>query len=395
MRTKTSYQTTIYACYLAYIVQGIINNISPLLFVIYRTRLGLSLGHISFLIAANFGMQILIDLLAANYADRLGYRFSMILAHVLSVLGLLGIGLFPLLFPVPFAGLLLATLFNAIGGGLIEVLVSPIVEAAPGKEKEKAMSLLHSFYCWGCVGFILLSTLLLHFLGAGNWFFMPVFWAVIPLFNCFLFAKVPIRTLSEKGQSIVPKSLFSMKSFWILVLLMTCAGASEMAMSQWASYFAELGLGVEKAVGDLLGPCLFCFLMGAARLFFGKSQTGLPLTSFMKGSCLLCIASYLLAVFSPHPLPGLLGCGLCGLSVGILWPGTFSIAAKICRSGDTALFAFLALAGDLGCVIGPQTVSLISRLLPEAGLKAGLLAAAIFPLILLLVLCLIRISPEK
>ncbi len=394
MKIQKNYKITIYACYLAYTVQGIINNISPILFAIYQTQLHITLDKISLLIAINFGVQILVDFLAAQYADRMGYRRAVLLAHGLSAAGLISLCVLPRLLPEPITGLVIATCLNGVGSGLIEVLVSPIVEAAPGEEKEKAMSLLHSFYCWGCVGFILISTLLLRLIGTERWFFLPLIWAVIPFFNFFLFIGAPIRQLTEQGSALSRRKLFTMKGFWPLVLLMLCSGATEMGMSQWASYFAEMGLHVNKTVGDILGPCSFCFLMGLSRLFFGKSQRNLPLAAFMRGSCLLSVASYLLAVFAPHPLLGLLGCSLCGLSVGILWPGTFSLAAKTCRAGGTAMFAFLALAGDLGCISGPQAVSIVSQLFPGYGLRAGLLAAVFFPALMLILLCRIRPSTD-
>ena len=277
----------------------------------------------------------------------------------------------------------------------MKVLVSPIVEAVPGKEKEKAMSLLHSFYCWGCVGFIAVSTLLLKILGAEKWFLLPLIWTVLPLINVFVFMKVPILRLVEEGQEMPVRKLFSLKVFWLLLALMLCAGASEMGMSQWASYFAEIGLKVDKAMGDLLGPCFFCILMGLMRTFFGRSEGKIKLHALIKFSCALCVISYLLAVFAPHPLLGLMGCGLCGLSIAIFWPGTFSIAAKTCKAGGTAMFAILALAGDVGCAAGPQLVTIVSRFFPAYGLKAGLLAAVIFPVTLFAALTLLEIINKK
>lgn len=383
---RTNYKYTIYACYLGYIVQGIINNVNPIFFIIYKQQLGISLAQIGILIAANFGIQIAVDLLAARYVDRVGYRKSMIAAHLISTVGLVGIGVFPYIMGSAFAGLLIATLCNGVGGGLLEVMVSPIVEAAPSKEKDKAMSMLHSFYCWGCIAFIAISTIALSFLGADKWYLIPLCWAAIPLINSFLFGIVPINSLVEEGEQISIKGLFRMKTFWLFAILMLCAGASEMGMSQWASYFAETGLKVSKTFGDLFGACFFCLMMGLARSFYGKWGHRIRLQRFMAISCVLCVGGYLLAVFAPFALMGLLGCGLCGLSVGILWPGTFSQAAKSCTGGGTAMFAFLALAGDLGCITGPEIVNLGAKLFPQYGLKAGLLLAIIFPVLMLVML---------
>lgn len=384
MNIRKSYRATIYACYLAYIVQGIINNISPILFVSYQQTLGISIEKIGILIAVNFGVQILVDFASAGLVDRVGVRESMIFAHVLTVIGTAGIGLLPLIMPDPFIGLIIATILNAIGGGLLEVLVSPTVEAAPGEDKEKAMSMLHSFYCWGCVGFVLLSTLMLHFFKGGSWIYVPIIWAAVPVVNIFLFGLVPINQLVADEERVPIVSILKMRSFRIFVILMICAGASEMAMSQWASYFAEIGLNVSKTTGNLLGPCAFSLLMGLSRLFYGKMGHRIELKKFIILSAILCIISYLTAVLSPVSIISLIGCALCGLSVGIMWPGTYSLAAKDCKAGGTAVFSFLALAGDIGCVSGPEVVNSISAAFPSFGIKAGLAAAVVFPVILLI-----------
>lgn len=383
---NANFKGTVRACYIAYIVQGIINNINPLLFVIYQRKLGIPFYKIGILIAANFGVQILTDFVSAKYVDRVGYRKSTMFAHFMSTIGLVGIGIFPFVFSNPFLGLVVATMCNGIGGGLLEVMVSPIVEATPSKEKEKAMSMLHSFYCWGCLLFISLSTILLRIIGSDHWYYIPIIWSIVPFFNFFFFSKVPMNTLVEQEEKIPVKYLLKKRIFWFLIIIMICSGASELAMSQWASYFAETGLQVNKTVGDLLGACFFCALMGLSRLFYGKFGHKVELKKFMYLSCFLCVIGYLMAVFSPIAIVGLLGCGICGLSVGILWPGTFSIAAKACREGGTAMFAFLALAGDVGCVSGPEIVSIVSNVLPQYGIKAGLLVAIIFPILLITIL---------
>lgn len=390
-KLKSNYKYTIYTCYIGYIVQAIINNLGPLLFLTYEKSLGISIERIGLLITINFGVQILVDFLAAKYVDRIGYRNCIVAAHVAGTIGLIGMGIFPFIFPTPFSGLVTAMVINAVGGGLIEVLVSPIVEAAPaGKDKDKAMSLLHSFYCFGHVAVVLLSTAGFLILGMSKWYYLPIIWAVVPFFNCFLFASVPINRVTEAGQELPVRKLFTMKIFWVFVLLMICSGASEQAMSQWASFFAEEGLKVSKTMGDLMGPCAFALLMGASRAFYGKFGDRMDLQKFIAGSSLLCIVSYLIAIFSPIPVLALAGCALCGLSVGIMWPGTFSMAAKECPQGGTAMWAFFALAGDVGCASGPGVVSIGSLLKPENGIKTGLLCAIIFPLVLLLTVALRR-----
>lgn len=382
---KNNYKYTVYACYLGYIVQAIINNISPIFFAIYQKQLGISIEKIGLLIVLNFGVQIVTDIIAAKYADSIGYRKCMIFAHIIAVIGICGIGLSYFIFSNVFLVIAVSTVLNAIGGGLLEVLVSPIVEAVPySKEKDKAMSMLHSFYCWGYVGFILISTIVLKFIGESYWYIIPLLWSAIPFINIFMFGIVPINTIINENEKISIKIFFRNKVFWIIVIMMICAGASEMGMSQWASYFAEIGLKVDKTTGDIMGPVFFCFMMGITRLLYGKKGEVIDLEKFIVYSCILCIISYCLAGFSPYPIIGLIGCGLCGLSVGILWPGMFSIAAKNCKEGGTAIFALLALAGDIGCVTGPQMVNIIYNIFPQYGIKLGFLAACIFPLIMII-----------
>lgn len=384
---KKNYQYTIYACYVGYIVQAIINNLPPLLFLTFQRDFQISMEQTGLLISINFGTQILVDLAAAKYVDRIGYRRAVVAAHVFSALGLVGLGILPRIMSDAYGGLILAMVCNAIGGGLIEVLISPIVEAAPASSaKETAMSLLHSFYCWGHVSVVILSTVGFRVFGMGHWYYLPILWSIIPLANIILFLQVPIRALVDEDEQIPTGKLLTMGSFWLFFALMVCAGASEQGMSQWASLFAEEGLKQSKTVGDLLGPCMFAVLMGSSRAFYGKFGEKINLKGFMMGSAVLCVISYLLAVLMKNPVLALLGCGLCGLSVGIMWPGTFSLAAKGCPQGGTAMFALLALAGDVGCASGPGVVSLVSGYFPEYGIKAGLAAAILFPCLMLALL---------
>lgn len=390
-----NYKHTIYACYIGYIVQAIINNLGPLLFLIFQKSLGISIKKIGLLITINFGVQIIVDLLAAKYVDKIGYRFSIIIAHIAATIGLIGIGVFPFIFRNPFLGLVLATSINSIGGGIIEVLISPIVEAAPTGEKEKAMSLLHSFYCFGHVLVVIVSTLGFYFLGSNKWYLLPILWAIVPFINIFLFSIVPINTVISNEERIPLVKLFSMKIFWIFCLLMVCAGASEQAMSQWASFFAEDGLKVSKTLGDLLGPCSFALLMGLSRVFYGRFGEKIDLQKFILGSSFLCIVSYLLATLVNNPIIALLGCALCGLSVGIMWPGTFSIAARTAKNGGTAMWAFLALAGDIGCAAGPGVVSFISSINVQSDLKLGLTYTIIFPILMFIIILLMILKGAK
>lgn len=388
---KENYKGTIYACFMGYIVQAIINNFVPLLFLTFHSSYGIPMGKITFLITFNFGIQLLVDLLAAKLVDRIGYRISMVAADVFAAAGLLSLAILPDLFPDPFAGLLTAVVLYALGGGLLEVLVSPIVEACPSDNKEAAMSLLHSFYCWGHVAVALFSTLFFAVFGIRNWKIMAALWALVPVFNGILFTRVPIaKLLDEDDAGMTIRQLLGSGRFWLLAVLMVCSGASEQAVSQWTSAFAEQGLGISKTVGDLAGTMAFAVLMGTARALYGKFGNRMDLKRTILGSSLLCIFAYVLIVVSSWPLVSLIGCGLTGFAVGVLWPGTFSMSSAAIPRGGTAMFAFLALAGDLGCSFGPTVVGRVSGMFGD-NLKTGILAATVFPTVMSLgVLCLKR-----
>lgn len=385
---KDKFQHTIYACYIGYITQAIVNNLAPLLFLVFRREFGLGLDQITLITTVNFLVQLLVDLLAVKWVDRIGYRVSAVVAHLFAGVGLVGMALFPVVFPDSYAGLLLAVVCYAIGGGLIEVIISPIVEACPTSKKEAAMSLLHSFYCWGHVGVVLLSTLFFAIWGTGSWKILACVWAVIPFVNLIYFTRVPLYPIVEENEGMSLRELCGQKVFWILMLLMVCAGASEQGMSQWSSAFAESALQVSKTMGDLAGPCAFAVLMGTARALYGKYSDHLPLQGVMAGCSILCVICYLVAALSGQALVALAACALCGFSVGIFWPGTFSIAAKRLPGGGTAMFALMALAGDMGCSSGPTVVGLVAG--AGVGLKIGLMAAIVFPVVLLLGLWLLN-----
>lgn len=383
---KPNYKPTIYACFVGYIVQAIVNNFVPLLFLTFQDSYGIPLSKITFLITFNFLLQLGVDFAAAFVVDRVGYRVIAVAAHVFATVGLASLAVLPGMMADPFVGLMISVVIYALGGGLLEVVISPMVEACPTDNKEAAMSLLHSFYCWGQVGVVLLSTLFFVTVGIEHWKVLALFWAVIPLLNGILFCKVPIATLLPEGeQGTSLKTLLFGKTFWVFVLLMFCSGGCELAVSQWASAFAEKGLGISKTLGDLAGPMLFAILMGTARVLYSKIGEKLNLHKAMVVCGVLCLGSYLIIGLLPIPLLGLIGCGICGFSVGLLWPGTFSLAAVAMPKGGTAMFALLALAGDLGCSLGP---TLVGRVSGAAGdnLRLGILAAVVLPVLLLVAL---------
>ncbi len=391
---RKNYQRTLKACYLGFITQAIAANFAPLLFLKFHADYGISLGRIALISTAFYFTQLVVDVFCARFVDKIGYRKSVVASEVTSVLGLVGLAFIPDLGADPFAGIIACVIVYAIGSGLIEVLCSPIVEACPFDHKEAVMSLLHSFYCWGSVGVILLSSLFFTALGIGSWRVLACVWALIPLYNIYNFATCPIEHLTEEGKGMTIAQLFRTPLFWVFILLMVCAGASEMSMAQWASAYTEAALGFSKSIGDLIGPCLFAVTMGVSRVIYGKYGEKIDLNRYMIASGILCLCCYLLASLSSNPVLGLIGCVFCGFSVGIMWPGTISITSPRLPQGGTALFAFLAMAGDLGGAFGPSLVGTVSQ---QAGdsLQTGMLAGCVFPLVLIVSLLLLGRSAAK
>lgn len=383
-RQKGNYHHTVLACYIGYLTQALVINFSPLLFVTFMRQYTLSLSQVSTLIAVSFTTQLIVDFLASRYVEKIGYRTAVVGAHVFAVLGMVGLAILPECLPSPMLGLVIATAMGSIGGGLIEVMISPLLEACPTDEKSGSMSLLHSFYSWGQAGTILLSTLFFAVVGIEHWRLLACLWAILPAFGALAFLFVPIYRLqpSEEAQTVTPKK--ERQLFLLFFALMICAGAAEQVMSQWASTFAESALGIDKTLGDLLGPCMFAVLMGISRVFYGKFSEKIRLERFMFCSCLLCILSYLLAAFSPSPIFSLTGCALCGMSVGILWPGTYSQAARRMPHISMATYALLAFGGDIGCLAGPSIAGEIAEWF-DGNLRAAFLFALIFPVVSILI----------
>ena len=383
-----NYNRTKLACYLGFITQAIAANFAPLLFLKFHNDYGISLGNIALISAVYFFTQLLIDLFCAKFVDRIGYRVSIVVSEICSAAGLVGLAFLPDIMPDPFAGILISVTVYAMGCGLIEVLVSPIIEACPFENKEATMSLLHSFYCWGCVGTILISTLFFAVFGMDSWRWLAVIWALVPAVNIYNFAVCPIVPIVEEGRGMSIGQLGRKPVFWAAICLMVCAGASELSMAQWASAYAEAALGLSKTVGDLSGPCMFAVTMGISRIIYGKYGNRLDLKKFMLGSGTLCVICYLAASLSSNPVIGLIGCIFCGFSVGIMWPGTISISSKKFPTGGTAMFALLAMAGDLGGSIGPAIVGKVTQYAGD-DIRAGMGAGLVFPIVLIIMLFMI------
>ena len=389
MIKQKNYKKTLIACYLGFVTQAISANFTPLLFLTFISTYGITLEKIAMIPLVFYLTQLLIDLAATKFADKIGYRTCVVSSQVLSAIGLVLMAILPEVLSVPFIGIMISVVLYAMGSGLVEVLVSPIVEACPFENKEGMMSLLHSFYCWGAMGVILGSTLFFAIFGLENWKILTFIWALVPLYNTFNFISCPIERLVEDGKSMGIRKLLKMPIFWLMIILMVCSGASEASMAQWASAFTESAIGVSKTVGDLAGPCLFAMFMGISRILYGKFSEKLDLTKVMLVCGILCAGCYLLASLSTVPILGLAGCALCGLTVGIMWPGSISISSQKCPRGGTAMFAFLALAGDLGAMVSPAMVGTLSEM-AGGNLKTGLLAAAIFPIVLVFGLLILK-----
>lgn len=391
---EKNYKKTLLACYLGCVTQAILANFTPLLFLTFKNTYKIGLEKIALIPLVFYLTQLLIDFAATKFVDKIGYRTCVVTSQAVSAIGLMLMAILPEIIPNPLVGILIAVVLYAMGSGLIEVLVSPIVEACPFENKDGMMSLLHSFYCWGAVGVILGSTIFFSIFGVEKWKILTLIWAIIPLYNVFNFITCPIERLVEEGESMHIKQLLRLPLFWLLILLMVCSGASEASMAQWASAFTESAMGVSKTVGDLAGPCLFAAFMGISRILYGKMNKKLDLTKTMLMCSILCVICYLMASLSPLPIIGLAGCAICGISVGIMWPGTISISSQMCPKGGTAMFAFLALAGDLGATISPTIVGNVSNIV-GGNLKIGLLVATIFPLVLIFSLIILNRKSKR
>lgn len=381
MAIRNNFRHTFYASYGGYFVQAIINNFLPLLFLTFQRDFELEYDKISLLIVINFGFQLVVDYFSAHFIDKIGYRKCTIAAHLLASTGLISLGILPYVMS-PYAGVITSVIIYAAGSGLIEVIISPLVEACPSERKEASMSLLHSFYCWGHMCVVLFSTAFFFLFSTASWRILAFLWALVPLLNGIYFCFVPFPEILGESGGMKVKDLFKTKLFYVFALIMLCSGASEQAMSQWASAFAESGLKVSKTMGDLLGPCMFAFLMGSARVLYSKISEKFSLSAVMISSGGLCIVSYLVASLSENPVVSLIGCAVCGFSVGVMWPGTFSLAAMKIPKGGTALFAMLALFGDSGCSLGPAVVGKGITLF-DGDFSKGLLLALVFPALLI------------
>ena len=391
-KRASGFALTKIACYIGIMVQAVTINFVPMLFVAFMGEFGLGVGQISALVALTFIVQFTVDFLCVFIVGRVSYRALSCTAHILAAAGL---ALMPLLPYVtdPFLGLCIAVLVYSTGSGLIEVIVSPIVESCPSSNKTAEMSLLHSFYCWGQTATVILSTVFFCFAGIDSWRVLSLVWAAVPLVNFFLFLSCPMNTSEQSEKSMRMKTLISNCDFLLLLVIIMCAGAAELAVAQWASAYCETALGVDKTVGDLAGPMAFAVCMGIARVGYGILGNRVRLERYMLASGILCVAGYLVIAFAPYAWLGLAGFGICGLAVGVLWPGTLSLAARHVDGGGT-MFAMLSFAGDAGCTLGPFIAGMLAE---SAGgdIGYGISAAAVFPLVLCVAVALLILRLGK
>ncbi len=396
MKIRTFTGTKI-ACYTGYIVQGIINNIAPLLFVIFSNKFDISLDRLALLITINFATQLIVDTLSIKFADIIGYKKLAVASQGIAFIGLSSLGILPNILENAYTGIVISIVLSAIGSGITEVIISPIVESIPGEKKTSEMSLLHSFYCWGQVFVVLLTTIMIRLLGNDLWYIAPIIWSIIPLINSVNFISVPIQpNLTKEEKTPFFKLLFS-KQFILCIIIMICSGASEIGMSQWSSYFAETGLKVSKVTGDLLGPCLFAVLMGTGRMIFGFVGEKLNLKVALSVSAVLCALCYMGTSFINNAVVSLLICALTGITVSIMWPATLSLAARLFPKGGGAMYSILALSGDTGCTLGPWFISFMSIQLSQGSssgdaLKTGLGFGSLFPILMIVAISMLKVK---
>lgn len=395
----SDYRLTIRCCYLGMFVQAIVINLAPILFIPFKEQLGLTFEQLGRLILINFVTQVAFDLIAGATVTRLGVRRMVVAAHILVTLGLWLFAWLPGRLTSPYAGLVIGTIVFSMGGGVLELLLSPIINAVPSERKAADMSLLHSFYAWGQMTVILLTALAVFVLPAGPWRWVAPFWSIVPALGAWGFSRAPIPPFVEEEKRHRLRELLRVPAFLAAMLGLALAGASEIAISQWISAFAEKALRFPKLLGDLGGVCLFAAALGVGRTWYGLYGHKVCIRTRMIGGALLATVMYVLASLSPWPWVSLLACVMSGLAVSLFWPGLLSLTAVRFPLAGASMFAVLCAAGDMGCALAPWAVGLCADRVtalglgggmgwtPEAfGLRMGLLAGALFPFGLLLVL---------
>ncbi len=378
---EKSYKSTKSACYIGYIVQAIVNNFLPILFIVFQKKYGLGYEKLGRIILVNFLIQILSDTITPIIVRAIGYRGCAILCHGLCATGLVMLSVLPTVIGDTYVAILLSVIIYAFGSGIIEVIISPMIELIPTKNKAANMAFLHSFYCWGQAFTVVCTTLLVSVFGFLNWNFIPLIWATVPFINMFFFIKVPVIEPKKETEKIKNNKFFISREFICFVVFMLCAGTSEVTMAQWASMFVQQGLGINKVTGDILGPCLFAIAMGIGRVFFGVLSGKFSYRKALVLNNILCFLCYIVVAFCKSPIPCLIACALCGFSVSLSWPGTYSLASARFPNGGTVMFSAFALFGDLGCSLGPWLLGLIADMYD---LQTGFFVCSVFPLVMVI-----------
>ena len=399
------------ACEFGITTQSAVNNLAPILFVIFKDNFGISYTMIASLMLFNFLVQIATDFTAIKILGILDYRKSGILAQACAALGLIMLGVLPNIIPI-YPALFTSTLFMAFGGGLLEVMVSPIVDSLEKGQSSAKMNMLHSFFCWGQVAVVLTATAAIKLFGSNIWYIIPISWAIVPIISIFMFSVVPIPEIARAERRSGEKLPVKSKAFLFMCFLMVASGASEITMAEWASVFAQKGLGIDKFTGDILGPCLFAVLMGSGRLLFGVFGSRVRLKSALTYYSILCTICYIVAATAKNPYIALFFCALTGFSVSIMWPGVYSYSSSVIKQGKTAMFGILALCGDVGCSLGswltgsmsdfsltfPKVLEFAVRCgisYEQMGLKIGIGCAAVFPLLMSIALISSKTDGDK
>lgn len=395
--TAKSYQLTTISCFVGIFCQAVSSNITAILFIPLMTLYGLSYVHLGLLVGINFTTQVLVDIIASRLVDRYGFRVFVLPSDILAVIGLVLFGLTPVLFDNILTGLVFSTIIFSASCGLQEVMLSPIVNAIPHNDKGPAMALMHSFYAWGQVATIIITTLFLFFFGIENWQVIVFLWALVPLVNFFMFLAAPFPGVIHENQRMTMRDLI-LKPFYLVALLAIMGGAAtELVMNQWSSTFSEKVLELPKVTGDILGMCGFAVFLGLGRVLYGRYGSKINMNNVLVGSAAAAVVCYIAVAISPLPAISLAACAVCGLAASLLWPGTLVITAEKYPLAGAWIFAILAAAGDIGAASGPFAAGVITdltrqmpsilqfaaslQLLPDQfAIRIAILLSAIFPL---------------
>ncbi len=378
--TKKYFPTKL-AGYVGFVVQAIVNNFLPILFIVFQNVYNLSYEKLGRLILFNFATQMFIDLITPKIIAKIGYRKAASLSQGAAAAGLILLGTLPSLMNNTYLAIIISIIIYATGSGLMEVILSPMIEMLPTGNKSGNMAVLHSFYCWGQAFTVLVTTGLVFLFGFKQWYFIPAIWAIIPFLNMFSFLRVPIVQPSPDEKMSTFSELVKKPLFLVYMVMMFCAGASEIAMAEWASIFAQNALGVSKAIGDITGPCAFALFMGTGRVVYAKLSKKVSFTKMLVILNIFCFVCYMVVAVCKIPIIALIFCAVCGFTVSISWPGIYSAGARTFTTGGAVMFSVFAMCGDTGCALGPW---LIGVLADKFSLNVGFAAASVFPLVMVI-----------